>query len=767
MLLPYVSSLHSPKLMSISLYREIERLGARVKELEEQVKQYETREALASLPTPPLPIAEPAEASSHDSPWVTNEVPEETPGTRKYWEGLRIKDPGTNNTFYYGASSTLYFTARITGYLKQELRGLYDESRLQPSKASISFASPLSTLRKVDRCEFEYGEHTEVLAEDLPRIQEETFLNLFWQSYHCLYPIISETGFREHYETLWANLPPNRASTRRASPLVDIMLAICMQYGATFFNLRKETAAYKVDVDDDDASIAGRGFYARCQKLLSYDLERPSITTLQCYIFSVIYAWNASFLNTADNTLAIAIRTAHMLGLDHEPPTSLPPGDRAIHRRLWWVLYLLNSQLAIALGRPFLMHMPAINCEVLRDDEEQAVMASSSLTSEHTKINWLAYYMQSVKLMLAVRAVHAAFGEKTSSLIHTNDAKDMHEDPKLMESLANFLKKATRKIQDWVDKVPAELTNARKRSGEPFSTHRSEINIDLHSLLWLQRQRINLELLYHEQMMVLFRPFVRIPPVDVSMTPISDGHSISCLNHAMAITSIIYQVLCETHILNGCHWAYQIQWNATLSMLGFIIGNPLCPPTPSAYTALETAIAIFDMFGSNFAAAASAAHVTRDALVQATHLMNKLRSSVTPSSGHTTPSERLPSQPGTQPTSIQRQRPQPLQPQPLHLPFLQNYFIPQPLATPPPSGYASNFPSPLGLADSSAQGGLNMGGSSANQWPTSMAMELTADLFEACADLRSTSVSSAGFEPWGDFMADVQQMNLDQQVLRT
>lgn len=100
----------------------------------------------------------------------------------------------------------------------------------------------------------------------------------------------------------------------------------------------------------------------------------------------------------------------------------------------------------------------------------------------------------------------------------------------------------------------------------------------------------------------------------------------------MASTRITRQSLEETDILNGWHEAYQFQWDAALSMIGFAFAYPVCPPTPSARKAIDSAISVFDIFGNNFAVASSAANMTRDLAAKADYLIDCFRTNLTPSS---------------------------------------------------------------------------------------------------------------------------------------
>ena len=162
---------------------------------------------------------------------------------------------------------------------------------MQPNPASRSFASPTSP-KKGNLGETTIPTDSSTTGDYLTGTQEDYFLGLFWQSYHCTLQIIDEVAFREHYKSLW----PTSGTSRNPSALV---LALCMQYGVAFVPRSSAAVEPKVDVDSNNATIAGRWLYRRSQTLLACELESPSITTLQCYIFSVYYLCSASFNNMA------------------------------------------------------------------------------------------------------------------------------------------------------------------------------------------------------------------------------------------------------------------------------------------------------------------------------------------------------------------------------------------------------------------------------------------------------------------------------------
>lgn len=599
--------------------RDIERLKARVKELEGELKRQNT---LTPLHT---------SSSSSVSPRAVILDPlEEHHREQRQWGGMWTTGSHLDQPQLSGPSSSSYFLNRLASHMSLVLQLPDVGHRMQPNAASRVFAGP-TTSRADGSEEYVTAPEGQTACEHLSRAQEDYFLGLFWQSYHCTMPILNEAEFREHYESLWVAPNPIHGPSRKPSPLVDIILALCMQYGMAFVPQNDTSQAFPAEFDSNDSTIAGRGLYRRCQTLLSGHLENPCILTLQCHIFSAIYLRDASFLNMAHNTLAVAIRTAHTLGFHQEPPDHFPPAQKELRRRLWWAVYSLESKACLALGRPWLAEISQVKCHLPSDDHELALLSGPNFASAFEDITWLSYHVQCVKLTVAARAAHVAFERRCEQVLNASGEETFYGNPQTLETLAAFLSQSLQCIRTWVQNVPDTLKTKRKGGEEPFSTNRSALEVDPFAPLWLQRQRLLLELLYHYLITNLYRPFICFSNESSSSTSLADGNSISCVNHAIASTNIIFQVLSGTDVLNGWHEAYQFQWNATLSIVGFIFANPVCPPTPTARKTLDRAIDVFDMFRHNFCVAASATNVTRDLAAKVDSFINRFRPGSTPS----------------------------------------------------------------------------------------------------------------------------------------
>ncbi|KAL2820845.1 fungal-specific transcription factor domain-containing protein [Aspergillus cavernicola] len=611
--------------------REIQRLQNRVKDLQEQIRRAKERVEIQSQVQAPNEPQTSYATPPHSDTVGGSFSYAELSNTKEEWQ-ITQQSGARDGGLYYGPMSSTQFVARITRYLSHALNQSWGDTKLEACVARFD-DTPAS--RQPSRSDVSQGnnqlggaDHAEILL----RSQEEFFLNLLWQSFHCVFPVISEPDFRQYYDSLWSNytLDGNRNPTRKPSPLVDILLAVCMQYGSTFLinddNHREEndTGSHARNAD-----MTGHAFYQRAQRLLQTGLERPSIIVLQSHIYSIIYLYNASLLNTAHINLGMTLRIAHALRLHVRPLDGTRPREQELNRRIWWTLYRLDSQLSTTLGRPPLIQMSTVSCGLSSDDREDSILSGTALISRHEDISWLSFHVQCTKLLFAVQSVQSAFQRKCSLLLNRNNINDIHDDPLAIEALAEFLGHEMTTINDWIQAVPQSLRVTRRGEGEALSTDRAPLSLDMYNPLWLQRQQLLLELLYHHLQISTLRSFLRFPPVTASLTPLADSHSISCVNHAMAITSILSQVLCETDLLRGWLPVFQYQWDAILCTLGFVLANPICPPTPSARKSLKTAICTLELIGNYFPAARNAAQVVCEINCHANRLIETFRQSLT------------------------------------------------------------------------------------------------------------------------------------------
>ncbi|KAI1410561.1 fungal-specific transcription factor domain-containing protein [Hypoxylon sp. FL1857] len=599
-------------------YRKIEELESRVRELEQELeKEREARRSGIGLETPdssPSSLILPC-LSGPKSETTLN--PPSDHGRRaernKSGEGVRIRTARSRQETWYGPSSLFYFIRRVNTFLNNSLRETRPISRMLPDSNKL-FDGPTQTVKGHGHQPASVSGGDQITIGDfLTPTQEEYFIGLFWQSFQTAIPVLDEVAFKEHYQSLWT--PSSKE--RKPSALVDIVIALCMQYGVAQHAGGGSAAGLNSHTDDaPNASIVGRWYYQRCQSLLTSELETPTIFTLQCHILSTTYLCAGSFPNMADSTCTLAVRTAYMLGLHLDPPEETPQRERELRKRLWWTLYVFESNISMKLGRPFLLDHIDTTCSLPRDDQEIAMSSGSSgsvFTPLGEGVTWLTFHVENDKLFRAVRAAYTAFYKRQSSTTNPSDDQVSRDDSEIIESHAEFLGPYLDRIGDWVKNVPSALQTKRRDNGVPFSTDFTALEIEPFESLWLQRQRLLLELMYHNLCINLFRPFIRFNPAETSHpTPFADKLATRCAAHAIALTHTIHQVLTSTSILTGWHESFQWQWNATMTLIGFAIAYPQHTSAPAARHAIDLSVTTFEIFARSLPTATSAAAIARD-----------------------------------------------------------------------------------------------------------------------------------------------------------
>ncbi|KAI0517455.1 fungal-specific transcription factor domain-containing protein [Xylaria bambusicola] len=598
-------------------YRTIERLEQRVRELEQELESHRnpTLPGGSSRASPRTPasrlLSTPPEGAGSLEPLISEQI--DRSGIAVH-EGIRIRTAQSQYETWYGPGSLYYFIRRMNDFLNSTLRQSRSINRMLPDAETNLFDEPTQS---------GIGSHNSPAApvvgsgsvtagDALTPTQEEYFISLYWQSYHTILFVLDEAAFKEHYHSLWTT----KGQERKPSALVDIVIALCMQYGmASKPGLGQSGISGSPESEGRDPVVAGRWYYQRCQALLASQLESPTLITLQCQILSASYLCVGCYPNMADSACALAVRTAYMLGLHLEPPLDMPKRQREIRKRLWWALYVQDSKFSMKLGRPFLLNPPNATCHLPGDDREEALSSGSFFTPIGDGVTWLTFNVENIKLFQEFRAAYKAFyrGPGAVSIFMDQTGKDASV---AIEAQANFVVPYLERIEDWVKGVPQTLTTKRAGNGVPFSTDGSAFEIEEFASLWLQRQRLLLELIFHHLSINLYRPFIRFGAWSAD-TPVADKYATQCAAHAITLTQAMHHVNKSTSILKGWNEAFQWQWNAVMSLVGFVFAYPSHPLNPAARNAIDQSVSVFESFGGCLSPAQKAVPIIRDLSAQA------------------------------------------------------------------------------------------------------------------------------------------------------
>lgn len=265
------------------------------------MSQYTQDQPFSKYASPPrsnvsVQSTTPNPATSHESPSLN----------AARWEGIWLSEGNVSRSIYHGPLSSRYFAHRTTRFLSEKLRESASDDCTPLSVSSASSLLLLDYLIQDQSCKANLGLENDREFEELTRAQEEYFLDLLWQTFHCIYPVISEDEFRDYYDSRWT--ATDDGTEHHPLALVDSLLAVCVQYGSSF--LTNDDQGNMKECHIEAALRTGHALYRRSQISILDELERPSFMTLQSQVYGVVFLYNDSSLNSAYSYLGLAVRTA-------------------------------------------------------------------------------------------------------------------------------------------------------------------------------------------------------------------------------------------------------------------------------------------------------------------------------------------------------------------------------------------------------------------------------------------------------------------------
>ncbi|PYH85376.1 hypothetical protein BO82DRAFT_275324, partial [Aspergillus uvarum CBS 121591] len=158
------------------------------------------------------------------------------------------------------------------------------------------------------------------------------YVDAYFTHCHPLHPFLHETAFRAQMMDLYP---------RPSQPLWEMLLYAVAALGA-----------FAVSSPTDDT--IDRGFFEAAKARFSTDMmEMGNKTLVQALTLMSRYLRMRNKLNASYNYLGLANRTAIGIGLYKEfPAPESNPFYQEVRRRVWWSLYTLNLEDAVAFSRP-------------------------------------------------------------------------------------------------------------------------------------------------------------------------------------------------------------------------------------------------------------------------------------------------------------------------------------------------------------------------------------------------------------------------------
>lgn len=471
----------------------------------------------------------------------------------------------------------LGFTSRINDFFSAVL--VHSSPPLWENASPPKFSTPY--LQVCREAEISY-------ESQLSGSQFNSLLSIYWRRYHALAPVFSRQDFERQLELQSTSV----SVSQRDMLLINSVMALCCHY--TFYS---SLSSQLLGLQGNRPSIA-QHYFDLCSESIGSAITfgQPALLHVQACIMMALYLLAAGQLHAAYNITGLGIRVAHILSLHQEPTEDMKPDDKELSRRIWWTLVHLDFKSSKRLGKPLGIQLDKATC-TLPGNQSYRPSYNSSMDGSYS------YHDQSVLLTslslhvdqaISKRCISqrenslAELGEQAQVL--TEELHPLHNWRENMSTSSTFVKLLLN-----VDYTPALIIE----SSEYETAERTSTEVQQGTLLELQ---------YHDIMNELHRRFIRFARHFSHPEPniLVDSHANTALRHAMMTIDIVHCRIMHHEILRGCSELLQWQWNATLTLLGFMLAYPLCFLAPEADRRLVMAIEVYEATASRpFAARAA------------------------------------------------------------------------------------------------------------------------------------------------------------------
>ncbi|KAJ9634316.1 hypothetical protein H2204_006393 [Knufia peltigerae] len=495
----------------------------------------------------------------------------------------------------YGVPDEIFDLAHIRGFFAGEDSAF--------SRRSASSA----------RCVFPHIPHAAVpspgrppVLNALPKTQRSYYLRLFRDTCHPLLQLISETDFVDLDALPSHGSISDGYSTRNA--LVDIILALGIQQSHTtglagrILGLRQPPSPQSQDAGPSpEATWPGFEYFNRCRECMNMNTN-VTLETLRCHALMATYLMKSNAFQDAYILLGVAIRKAYVAKIHRLPPSHLPEFEKTARMQLWWTILSLDLQCSLQLDVPGASAKAVARCPT---PTEHDLVSYFSPSSHHEgPVSPYMYTMWLFRLVAVVSDITACF---SSADLDEDDSNN----PNTLERHTFKLSSSLRDLDAWHSQLPSFLRLGQVRNASD-DAEGLDFDGSLTHPVWLQRQRVLLELHYRNAHVLIQRSFIRLRYQPSSVNPSgiisapgldfwqsqTDTHANGALHHANTVVDIVFTVCSTSEIFYGWSEILQPLWNATLTIVAHVYANPLNSEVPHALNSLKRAHAVIESFPS-------------------------------------------------------------------------------------------------------------------------------------------------------------------------
>ncbi|KAJ3540815.1 hypothetical protein NM208_g4888 [Fusarium decemcellulare] len=483
-----------------------------VRQLEDQVKSLsniiETYEKAATDGPSDTPDAETSNLSApipnHPQPVTMEAFP--TPNSTSSWYTREQEVSGMNthtrDVEFYGNSSSVALLSHVqrtgehdnpdddAGALVSTLHNpAFDPSASQDTQRSRRGTEDSETSAWYPQC--------------------RSFIDAFFSTIHYVHPILDKSSFIQRCDSLWSG---NESEDKKITSFIALYYSI-LSIGALVGTRDDEL------IDGITNLSWSRKFFDRAKSCCNRLGMVTDLEMVQCYFILAKVCQNELHPHLSYMYVGLAIRTALAMGINREPgPNSRkPPALLRSESRTWWGLYSLETEMSFAMGRPDTLGADLYhNRQFPRIKSDQAEDGMSSELSEHPLCAIIEHMVHFSKITRSI-CLSIYLPETTAPM---------------MVALAGQIE---RDLEAWAQKLPETIRPTGSTSQVPSLRGVKDVQ-------WVKRQRLVLNLRYHNLRILLFGSFLLRSTAQERASIIDTKRGIQkCLDSAKQTIETIYQ----------------------------------------------------------------------------------------------------------------------------------------------------------------------------------------------------------------------------------
>jgi hypothetical protein len=349
----------------------------------------------------------------------------------------------------------------------------------------------------------------------------------------------------------------------------------------------------------DTARRSSIAYFKRCRDHLRGQGSHVSVDSIRCYILLALYQLQANRVEDAYYTVGLGVRRAHMSRLHLTPAASITTPDAVGRVRVWWLLSWLDLHCSMQLDQPTAVQRSAVTCPPPPDPQDD-LASDSGWTPWRDFSPW--------QYLCCLSKLTAAVVEALDAVITIRSLDEIDNSSHLEES-ADRLFQPMNRMEKWFASLPEPLVNPRERvlsngsisapeiaGSSAAMPEKAPVALVLGVPDWLQRQRIMLELHYHNACVLLQRPYVLWQQSSelTGRSGLIKYHAEQAIRHACFVLSILYSIYSKSDILDGLTMTLQFLWNAIITIAAQIFVHPYDPQTAPLSESLSNGLAILE-----------------------------------------------------------------------------------------------------------------------------------------------------------------------------